>query len=115
MGILQSALKYGFAIFYEIMQRVLIIIFSTSVKRIVVTSSCASVFSVASEPKIFNEKDWNKGASEAVKEQGKNASPAAKYMASKTLAEKGMFVACERGRYWRNIEHCSRLGVRREE
>ena len=75
------------------MQQVLIIIFSTSVKRIVVTSSCASVASTTSEPKIFSEEDWNEGAIETIKEQGKNALPATKYRASKTLAEKGMFVA----------------------
>jgi hypothetical protein len=49
--------------------------------------------SIASEPRIFNEKDWNEQAIEAVKEQGKNALPGTKYRASKTLAEKCMFVA----------------------
>ena len=55
-----------------------------------VTSSCASVLRVTTEPRVFSEKDWNEQAIDIVKEQGKSAPPIAKYRASKTLAEKGM-------------------------
>ncbi|KAI0746583.1 NAD(P)-binding protein [Daedaleopsis nitida] len=71
VGILQSALTHG-----------------PSVKRIVVTSSCASVFSILSEPRVFSEADWNEGHIAEVKEKGKDASVMAKYCASKTLAER---------------------------
>ncbi|KAI0746584.1 NAD(P)-binding protein [Daedaleopsis nitida] len=59
-----------------------------SVKRIVVTSSCASVFSILPEPRELSELDWNEGHIAEVKEKGKDASAMAKYCASKTLAER---------------------------
>ncbi|KAJ3884279.1 hypothetical protein GG344DRAFT_26992, partial [Lentinula edodes] len=59
-----------------------------SIQRIVVTSSTAAIISTLPEPKVFSELDWNEQAIEEVKKQGKNASQAAKYRASKTLAEK---------------------------
>ncbi|KAJ3969521.1 D-lactaldehyde dehydrogenase [Lentinula raphanica] len=62
----------------------------SSIKRIVVTSSTAALISVLPEPKVFNELDWNEQAIEEVKQQGKKATQAAKYRASKTMAEKGM-------------------------
>lgn len=71
MSILQSALAHG-----------------SSVKRIVVTSSCAAVFSIVPEPRVFNENDWNDGAVEETKQKGRDAAPVVKYRASKTLAEK---------------------------
>ncbi|KAJ7600746.1 hypothetical protein C8J56DRAFT_16655 [Mycena floridula] len=70
-GILESALKNG-----------------TSVKRIVITSSCAAVLSVHPTPKVFSELNWNEQALKIVEESGKNAPNIAKYRASKTLAEK---------------------------
>ncbi|KAJ3870808.1 hypothetical protein F5051DRAFT_447097 [Lentinula edodes] len=60
----------------------------SSIRRIIVTSSTAAIISSLSEPKVFSELDWNEQAIEEVKKQGKNASQAAKYRASKTLAEK---------------------------
>ncbi|KAJ7249148.1 hypothetical protein B0H12DRAFT_1122907 [Mycena haematopus] len=71
LGILQSALKHG-----------------TSVKRIVVTSSCAAVLQIEPEPKTFSELDWNEQAPREVAEMGRAAPPMTKYRASKTLAER---------------------------
>ncbi|KAJ6535745.1 hypothetical protein B0H19DRAFT_963478 [Mycena capillaripes] len=71
VGILMSALKHG-----------------KSVKRIVVTSSCAAVLQVEPEPKTFSELDWNEQAPKEVAEMGREASPITKYRASKTLAER---------------------------
>ncbi|KAJ7438936.1 hypothetical protein B0H11DRAFT_2103455 [Mycena galericulata] len=71
VGILLSALKYG-----------------KSVKRIVITSSCAAVLEVLDEPKTFNEENWNQQAPKLVKESPDEASPINKYRASKTLAER---------------------------
>ena len=58
-------------------------------KRIVVTSSCASV-SNPTDTGILDEKNWNEDNIVEVKEKGKNASQPAKYRASKSLAEKGV-------------------------
>ncbi|THU98022.1 D-lactaldehyde dehydrogenase [Dendrothele bispora CBS 962.96] len=70
-GILESALKHG-----------------QSVKRIVITSSTASIVRVTTSPTTFSENDWNEPAIKEVEEKGRNASNPAKYRASKTLAEK---------------------------
>ncbi|TFK38821.1 D-lactaldehyde dehydrogenase [Crucibulum laeve] len=71
VGILKSALKYG-----------------DRVKRIIVTSSCASVLSLPlSKPTIFSEENWNTGAPKEVEEQGRAAPAMTKYRASKVLAE----------------------------
>ncbi|KAF8878449.1 hypothetical protein BD779DRAFT_1554703 [Infundibulicybe gibba] len=72
IGILKSAAKAG-----------------GSVKRVVVTSSCAAVLHVSSEPRVFTEVDWNEQSVKEVEEQGSSAPNIAKYRASKTLAEKG--------------------------
>ncbi|KAJ7657253.1 hypothetical protein DFH06DRAFT_1197770 [Mycena polygramma] len=71
VGILKSALKHG-----------------KSVKRVVVTSSCAAVLQVEPQPKVFSELDWNEQAPKEVAELGREASPISKYRASKTLAER---------------------------
>lgn len=72
VGVLKSASQYG-----------------KSVKRIVVTSSCASVLTPGlPEPKVFTESDWNEHAIKLVEEKGKDAPNSEKYRASKTLAEK---------------------------
>ncbi|KAJ7202445.1 NAD-P-binding protein [Mycena rebaudengoi] len=71
VGILKSAMTYG-----------------TSVKRIIVTSSCAAVLQVEPEPKTFSELDWNEQATREVKELGRTAPGITKYRASKTLAER---------------------------
>jgi nucleoside-diphosphate-sugar epimerase len=61
----------------------------TSVKRIVVTSSCAAVLGNHPGPKVYSELDWNTQSLEDVEQNGRNALPGSKYRASKTLAEKG--------------------------
>jgi len=71
VGILQSALKHG-----------------KTVKRVVVTSSCAAVLQVEPEPKTFSELDWNEQAPKEVAEMGRAAPAITKYRASKTLAER---------------------------
>ena len=71
LGILKSALAYGL-----------------SVKRIVITSSCAAVASQGVGPRVYNETDWNNSAVREIEEKGKAAAPLVKYRASKTLAEK---------------------------
>ncbi|KAJ6484059.1 NAD(P)-binding protein [Mycena sanguinolenta] len=71
LGILQSAAKYG-----------------KSVKRVVITSSCAAVLQIQVEPKIFSELDWNEQAPREVVEMGRSAPAMTKYRASKTLAER---------------------------
>jgi len=71
-SILESTLKFG-----------------TSVKRVVVLSSCASVVEpTAKEPRTFKEADWNQGSIDTVKSKGKDAPSAEMYRASKTLAER---------------------------
>ncbi|KAF7973250.1 hypothetical protein HWV62_15763 [Athelia sp. TMB] len=75
VGILKSALKFG-----------------SSVKRIVITSSCAAVLqestTVPPTPQTFSELDWNEQATHLVETQGREAGAMHKYRASKTLAEK---------------------------
>jgi len=72
VGILQSTLKH-----------------STSVKRVIVTSSVAAIVRNEPTPTTFTEEDWDLQCLEIVKEQGENAPDLAKYRASKTLAEQG--------------------------
>jgi hypothetical protein len=57
----------------------------------VVTSSSASILENRSEPTEFSELDWNRQSIQDVEENGRNALQGAKYRASKTLAEKGMY------------------------
>ena len=57
-------------------------------KRVVLTSSVVSVFEWVTEPRVFNETNWNNASVEAVKAKGSDADPFTVYMASKTLAEK---------------------------
>ncbi|KZP17065.1 NAD(P)-binding protein [Athelia psychrophila] len=71
VGMLKSAFKYG-----------------SSVKRIVVTSSCAAVYEDFPDARVFSELDWNEQAIKEVQEKGKDALPGNKYRSSKTLAEK---------------------------
>lgn len=60
----------------------------STVKRIVVTSSCAAVYTVQSEPGTWSESDWNDKALEQLESQGKNAETMVMYRASKVLAER---------------------------
>ncbi|KAH9973391.1 hypothetical protein BJV74DRAFT_864462, partial [Russula compacta] len=81
-SILNSALKHG----------------STTLKRLVLTSSTAAVREPTTVSRIFTENDWNNAAVEAVKTHGSEAGPVTIYLASKTLAEKAAwdFVAAHK-------------------
>ena len=81
VGVIQSAIKYG-----------------SSVKRIVVTSSTASVLTAQSTPRTFNENDWNEAAIVEAREKGRDAAPVVKYRASKTLAEKAAWELFEKNK-----------------
>ncbi|CDO69083.1 hypothetical protein BN946_scf184992.g32 [Trametes cinnabarina] len=80
-SVLKSAQKYG-----------------TSVKRVVITSSTAAVLTPASEPHVFSEADWNEASIQEVKEKGRDAGGAAKYRASKTLAERAAWEFYEKNK-----------------
>jgi len=60
-------------------------------KRVVVTSSCAAIFEDEPDPRTYDENHWNEKSIKQVEELGRNAPNAAKYQASKTLAEKGVY------------------------
>ncbi|WVR07580.1 hypothetical protein IAU60_004622 [Kwoniella sp. DSM 27419] len=62
------------------------------VKRVVVTSSVASIInSNIKGPHTFTEKEWNDVSPKECEEQGKDASGQAKYRASKALAERAFW------------------------
>jgi len=90
VGMLKSALKNGYVLLFIFEDfspdR---IYYSTNVKRIVVTSSCASVMSPPAIPTKYSEEDWNEISPEEVEEQGSKAPPMTIYRASKALAERG--------------------------
>lgn len=67
-------------------------------KRIVVTSSCASVLTQLTEPRVFDETSWNERSPKAVEELGKKAAPIDKYRASKTLAERAAWKFVEQNK-----------------
>ncbi|TCD64868.1 methylglyoxal reductase (NADPH-dependent) gre2 [Steccherinum ochraceum] len=71
IGIFTSALKHG-----------------TTLKRIVITSSCGARTSYSQVPKYVDENSWNDEAVAECEKLGGGASPLVKYIASKTLAEK---------------------------
>ncbi|THH17591.1 hypothetical protein EW146_g3264 [Bondarzewia mesenterica] len=81
VSILESAKKYG-----------------SSVKRIVVTSSCAAVIKPSATPAVWDETSWNEPAIEEVKEKGRNAQLISMYRASKTLAEKAAWEFVEKNK-----------------
>ncbi|KAI0759297.1 D-lactaldehyde dehydrogenase [Trametes elegans] len=59
-----------------------------SVKRVVHTSSMATILNVRSEPRVCTEGDWNDEVVELVDSLAKEAGPFDNYYASKTLAER---------------------------
>lgn len=67
-----------------------------SVKRVVVTSSCAAVVTPSPDAHVFSEKDWNEASIAEVNEKGKAAAAVAKYRASKTLAERAAWEFVEK-------------------
>ena len=62
---------------------------SSSVKRIVVTSSTVAVGLSPRPGRQYTEEEWNEPALKAVRELGKDADGFSKYSASKVLAERG--------------------------
>jgi len=70
VGILESALKNA-----------------PDLKRVVILSSCASV-SNPTDTGVLDERNWNEDNIKEIQEKGKDATAAAKYRASKSLAEK---------------------------
>ncbi|PSS37211.1 hypothetical protein PHLCEN_2v944 [Hermanssonia centrifuga] len=71
LSVLRSALVHG-----------------TSVKRLVITSSCATVVQEDPNPRVFDEESFNDLAVKEVELKGREARPIDKYRASKTLAER---------------------------
>ena len=65
------------------------------VQRIVVTSSCASVLTPLTEPRLFSEEDWNEASVARVRAEGRVAPAVEKYRASKTLAERAAWAFWE--------------------
>ncbi|WVQ74953.1 hypothetical protein IAR50_004561 [Cryptococcus sp. DSM 104548] len=63
------------------------------IKRIVITSSVASIMSVRSRkaPVVYTEKDWNVDSIKHVEENGVNSEGGDSYRASKTLAEQALW------------------------
>ncbi|CCL99694.1 uncharacterized protein FIBRA_01715 [Fibroporia radiculosa] len=80
-GILKSALQHG-----------------TSIKRIVYTSSCATIITVQDTPREFSEADWNEKSIDEARVKGRDAAPTHKYYASKTLAERAAWEFVERNK-----------------
>ncbi|KAF4617262.1 hypothetical protein D9613_005668 [Agrocybe pediades] len=71
LGLLNSALKHG-----------------TNLKRVVMTSSSATLLRPVTEPTQFNENDWADAYIQYVKSAGKDAPFMVKYLVSKALAER---------------------------
>ncbi|KAH9946470.1 NAD-P-binding protein [Amylocystis lapponica] len=69
--------------------------YGSSLKRFILTSSCAAVFTISDKPRTFSEEDWNDAAIEQLHEQGKNAEEVVAYMASKVFAERATWALYE--------------------
>jgi len=80
-SILNSALRHG-----------------NTLKRLILTSSIATVREDTTAPHTFTESNWNDSAVQRVKTKGSAAGPATIHMASKTLIEKvaWKFIAAHR-------------------
>ena len=72
--------------------------FSGNIKRIVIFSSVVAV-GVTRVNDTYTEEEWNDEAVEEVKAKGKEAGGFTKYMASKTLAERGTMTLIQNPRY----------------
>lgn len=100
-GLLESAIKFAYVIvlliyffrcFISIVSSkplmILIIVASgPQLRRIVVTSSCATVFSPSTHGEV-DESCWNEESVDEVNKKGRLAGQMDKYRASKVLAEK---------------------------
>jgi len=67
-----------------------------SVKRIIITSSVASIMVPVDAPHVFTEKDWNTYSPGCVEREGVNAPNMEKYRASKVLAERAAWEFVEK-------------------
>ncbi|EKM56842.1 uncharacterized protein PHACADRAFT_254183 [Phanerochaete carnosa HHB-10118-sp] len=76
--VLQSAQQYG-----------------DNVRRVVITSSCATVLTGDVVPRTFSEKDWNEKSVKEVETKGTGALGQDMYRASKTLAERAAWQFAE--------------------
>ncbi|EJD07758.1 NAD-binding protein [Fomitiporia mediterranea MF3/22] len=81
IGMLESALKFG----------------GSQLKRVAVTSSCASILNPSSTG-VLNEESWNEESIAIVKEKGREAPAQEKYRASKSLAEKAAWDFVEKNK-----------------
>lgn len=81
VSVLESIKKYG-----------------TSVKRVIVTASVASILQVPLLPNVFDESSWNEPSIKNCNELGDNANPMDMYCASKTLAEKAAWDFVEKNK-----------------
>lgn len=81
LGVLRSTLAHG-----------------SSVRRIVITSSSATIVSQSTVPQVYNENSWNDAAVQEVQEKGREATQMVKYRASKTLAEKAAWEFYEKNK-----------------
>jgi len=72
--------------------------FSGNIKRIVIFSSTVSI-GIFRVHDAYTEEEWNDGAVEDVKAKGKESRGLMKYMASKTLAERGATTLIQDPRY----------------
>ncbi|PVF98194.1 NAD(P)-binding protein [Serendipita vermifera] len=78
IGIIKSALK------------------SSTVQRVVITSSIMAIWEPKESPSVYTEADWNDAAINIVKEKGKEAPSFMKYAASKSLAERAAWELMKR-------------------
>ena len=70
-----------------------------SVRRVVITASCASVITKQDTFRVFDaQTDWNDRAVEEVRAKGRAADPIDMYRASKTLAERAAWAFVEEHR-----------------
>ena len=65
--------------------------FSGNIKRFILLSSTVAI-AIFRVNEAYDEEEWNDSAIEEVKTKGKEANGLVKYMASKTLAERGEMI-----------------------
>ena len=62
--------------------------YSSTVQRVIITSSMSAIVQHADQQQTLTEKDWNHFSLQEVNAKGREAAPLHKYRASKTLAER---------------------------
>ena len=75
-----------------------------TVRRIVFTSSCASVVTPDEIPRVYNETDWNIDSVGLVERKGIDAPMHEIYRASKTLAERAVWDFAEKNKGVSNFD-----------